>query len=142
VLGYVEEAKQSGIPFEAIEQSQDTPAVRALLREAADAGVVLLKNTAHVLPIKPTPGMKIAVIGPNAKAAAFSGGGSANLAPTHTVTPYAAIAQAAKEAGATVEHAIGTQADRWLPLLTPYITLPGKTVGKEPGLMCHFYDQK
>jgi beta-glucosidase len=142
VLDYVQNAKESGIAFEAEEKSLDTPEVRALLREAADAGVVLLKNSAGVLPLVPKQGTKIAVIGPNAKSPAYSGGGSANLAPTYTVTPYDAILKVANEVGATVECLKAADTERWLPLLTPYITLPGNKVGAEPGVMSHFYDAK
>jgi len=71
VLKFVEEAIESGIPFGAKEESIDTPAVRGLLRESAVGGVVLLKNDNNVLPLKPRAGAKIAVIGPNARKAAF-----------------------------------------------------------------------
>lgn len=66
VLHFVREAMESGIPADAEEGTIDTPAVRTLLKEAATAGVVLLKNEQAVLPIKATKGLKIAVIGPNA----------------------------------------------------------------------------
>ncbi|KAL1406447.1 hypothetical protein Q8F55_008146 [Vanrija albida] len=136
VLGFVNEAIKSGIPFDAEEQSIDTPEVRALLRESAGAAVVLLKNERALLPLKPAAGTKIAVIGPNAKNATTAGGGSANLAPTYTVTPHDAIAKAAAEAGASVSYALGAAGDRWLPLLSPYIFLEDGT----PGVNCHFYD--
>lgn len=142
VLAYVQKAQASGIPFEAEEKSEDTPAVRALLREAAESGVVLLKNDDKVLPLAPKQGMTIAVIGPNANFAAYSGGGSANLNPTYTVTPLQAIQQAAEEFGGSVKYAVGADGAKWLPLLNPFTIAPDGQVGDGPGVICDFYDQK
>ncbi|KNX49905.2 beta-glucosidase [Cryptococcus deuterogattii R265] len=141
VLHYVQEAQQSGIDFEKIEETIDTHDVRALLREAADSAVVLLKNDKDVLPISSLNGKKIAVIGPNAKTAAYAGGGSANLAPTYLVTPLEAITTYAHKVGAKVGYTIGSDNSRWTPLLTPFIHHP--TMGKDagPGVQCDFYIQ-
>ncbi|WWC87448.1 uncharacterized protein L201_002337 [Kwoniella dendrophila CBS 6074] len=142
VLHYVREAQQSGIDFEKEEDTINTPQVRALLREAADSAVVLLKNDQGILPISSSlTSNKIAVIGPNAKIAAYAGGGSANLAPTYLVTPLEAITKDAEALGAKVEYTIGADSSRWTPLLTPYIHHPvnGKAAG--PGVQCDFYDQ-
>ncbi|WWD20488.1 hypothetical protein CI109_104964 [Kwoniella shandongensis] len=141
VLHYVREAQQSGIEFEKEEDTINTPKVRALLREAADSAVVLLKNDKDILPIAQSGSQKIAVIGPNARTAAYAGGGSANLAPTYLVTPLQAITKQAEQLGATVEYTIGSDASRWTPLLTPFIHHPqnGKAAG--PGVQCDFYDQ-
>lgn len=115
--------------------------MRALLRDSATGGVVLLKNSAGVLPLTPRRGMKIAVIGPNAKASAYSGGGSASLLPTYTVTPYQAISAEAEKVGANVEYAMGADNSRFTPLLTPFISLPDGVTGH--GIVCaEFYDQK
>ncbi|ADV25102.1 beta-glucosidase [Cryptococcus gattii E566] len=141
VLHYVQEAQQSGIDFEKVEETIDTPNVRALLREAADSAVVLLKNDKDVLPISSPSGKKIAVIGPNAKTACYAGGGSANLAPTYLVTPLEAITTHAHKVGAKVGYTIGSDNSRWTPLLTPFIHHP--TMGKDagPGVQCDFYIQ-
>lgn len=135
----MKEAQDSGIPFEAKEKSIDSPAVRALLREAAAASVVLLKNDAQVLPINAISGSKIAVIGPNARASCYSGGGSASLAPTYLVSPLEAITKAAKDHGAQVEYTVGVDNNRWTPLLTPFMSYPDST-GDGPGVLCDFYD--
>lgn len=144
VLGYVQEAQKSGIPFEADEGTIDTPHVRALLREAANAGIVLLKNDDHVLPLKTDAmkGKKIAIIGPNAKASAYSGGGSANLSPTYTITPFEALSKAEKELDMEVAYSIGADGSRWLPLLTPYIFFPGGQKGDAPAVVCDFFTEK
>jgi beta-glucosidase len=126
VLNFVRHAQQSGIPFEAKEGTIDTPEVHALLREAADASIVLLKNESDVLPVTPTPGMKIAVIGSNAKNPPYAGGGSANLLPTYTITPLQAIEKVAADVGGTVQWEMGVDAARWTPLLTDFLSLPDK----------------
>ncbi|WVR04181.1 hypothetical protein IAU60_001181 [Kwoniella sp. DSM 27419] len=154
VLNYVREAQASGIAFEKEEETIDTPEVRALLREAADAAIVLLKNDLGILPLSTShlataqpssasadlQGKKIAVIGPNARAAAYAGGGSASLPATYTVTPLQALTQGAEEVGATVEYTIGSDSSRWTPLLTPYISHPAKSPADGPGVDIDFYD--
>ena len=61
------------------ERADDRPEHRALIRRAGAEGAVLLKNDG-MLPLDRSSG-KIAVIGPNAKAAQIMGGGSAQLNP-------------------------------------------------------------
>lgn len=140
-MHYVKEAQLSGIPFDAKESSIDTTEVRALLREAAGAAVVLLKNDNNVLPLSQIKGKKIAVIGPNARGTCYSGGGSASLAPTYLVSPLEAITSAAEATGATVEYTVGADNNRWTPLLTPFISYPADVAGvKGPGVVCDFYD--
>ncbi|OCF58241.1 beta-glucosidase [Kwoniella mangroviensis CBS 10435] len=141
VLHYVREAQQSGIDFEKEEDTINTPEVRALLREAADSAIVLLKNEHKVLPISVSDKKKIAVIGPNARTASYAGGGSANLAPTYLVTPLQAITRHAESIGAEVKYTIGSDSSRWTPLLTPYISHPKKGKAAGPGVQCDFYDQ-
>lgn len=94
------------------------------------------------MPISSPNGKKIAVIGPNAKTASYSGGGSANLPPTYLITPLEAITTYAESVGAKVEYTIGSDSSRWTPLLTPFIHHP--TMGKDagPGVQCNFYAQK
>lgn len=58
---------------------------RALSREAARKSIVLLKNDAEILPLK--PGSSLAVIGRLANLANTGDGGSSNTRPTHVVTP-------------------------------------------------------
>jgi len=64
---------------------------RLLLRRAAAESIVLLKNQDHVLPFSKSK--KTAIIGPNAKIAAFCGGGSASLLPYYSISPYEAISK-------------------------------------------------
>jgi beta-glucosidase len=90
VLKLVKYAKESGIPENAPETTENnTPETSAFLRKLAAEAIVLLKNEDNILPLKKEE--SIAVIGPNAKYAAYSGGGSASLTPYYTVTPYDGI---------------------------------------------------
>ncbi|KAM0752674.1 hypothetical protein T439DRAFT_298947 [Meredithblackwellia eburnea MCA 4105] len=141
VLRFVKEAQESGIPFDAEEGTIDNAQVRALLRESAAAGVVLLKNEKNVLPLKAEKGKKIAVIGPNAKDAWISGGGSASLRPTYTVSPLEALTKAAEEVGATVAFEEGADTSRWSPLLSKALRLPGGKAGDAQGVRWDFYDK-
>ncbi|KAK4704566.1 beta-glucosidase, partial [Phenoliferia sp. Uapishka_3] len=121
VLTLVNKAIASGIPFNAQESSIDTPELRALLRQASSSAVVLLKNSASLLPISSST-KSIAVIGSNAKISVPSGGGSASLVSTYTISPLEGITEAAKAIGATVEYSAGASAFRYLPLLDPLMT--------------------
>jgi beta-glucosidase len=65
---------------------------RAVLAEAAAAGMVLLRNQDAMLPLLPGSVASIAVIGPNAAAPCYQGGTFAKIAVTpDAVTPIAAI---------------------------------------------------
>lgn len=137
----MQHAQRSGIPFEAQEGTIDTPEVHNLLREAAASSIVLLKNEAQVLPVSPKKGMKIAVIGSNAKTPPYAGGGSANLLPTYTITPLKAIQNIATKYGGSVEWAMGADTARWTPLLTDFLSLPDKQ-DKASVVRAEFYDSK
>ncbi|GAA5877443.1 hypothetical protein JCM16303_003334 [Sporobolomyces ruberrimus] len=121
VLELANYAIDSGIPFYAGEDKVDSPELRALLREAASNAVVLLKNDDSLLPLSKTSAKSIAVIGSNAKVAFPSGGGSASLASTYTISPLDAISAQAREAGASVEFSMGAAVFRYVPLLDPYL---------------------
>lgn len=94
--------------------------MRKVLRTAAADSIVLLKNDKKILPLA-SGYKKIAVIGPNAKVAVTSGGGSASLLSTYTVSPLEGIRNAAQKIGADVKYTLGTPSNRYLPLLDPFI---------------------
>ena len=73
------------------DHADDRPVHRALIRRAGAEAAVLLKND-DVLPLAPQG--TIAVIGPNAKTAQIMGGGSAQLNPHYTVSPWEGLLQA------------------------------------------------
>jgi beta-glucosidase len=69
----------------------DTPEQKAVVRKAATESIVLLKNTADVLPLDATKIHSIAVIGPNAATARTGGGGSSHVDPKYSIAPLEGI---------------------------------------------------
>jgi len=61
------------------------------MRNTAAESIVLLKNDNDILPLQPTMLKKVAIVGGNAKALVFSGGGSASLKPSYFVSPFNGI---------------------------------------------------
>ncbi len=107
-----------------------TPAHQAVSAAVAEAGTVLLKNSGGTLPLAASGGGKIAVIGPAASAQPdYTGGGSAYVTSTFSVTPLQGI-QAAAGAGTSVSYTQGLPTDTSLtPIpsadLTPAYTGTG-----------------
>ncbi|KAJ5737710.1 uncharacterized protein N7483_002835 [Penicillium malachiteum] len=123
VLKLVQKASKSGIPQRAPETQLNRAQDRGLLRKIASEAIVLLKNEENILPLDKN--RKVAVIGPNAKIAAYCGGGSAALNPYYTVTPFEGISNSA---AAGVEFSQGVYAHQMLPLLGKRMcTEDGKT---------------
>ena len=105
------------VPYAAIPpDSNDSPAHRALAREAAVKSIVLLKNEGGLLPLKPTA-RTIAVIGPDADnldalVANYHG------TPAAPVTPLAGMRAWAAAHGARVVYARGADLAPNMPSLT------------------------
>lgn len=102
------------------ERTLSSPTNNALNRLTAASAVVLLKNTAKILPLSLSSSLKsIAVIGPNAKTRTVSGGGSAFLTSAYVITPLEGIQNAVKEAGDEVEisYATGCSGTSFLVLI-------------------------
>ncbi|MFZ4506485.1 MAG: beta-glucosidase H [Fimbriimonas sp.] len=76
---------------------------RATTLEAAQKGVVLLKNAKNLLPLRAT-GARIAVIGPNAYPGVPTGGGSGAVTPFHTVSLLEGLSNAVGAAGNVTFH--------------------------------------
>lgn len=91
----------------------DSPAQRALAREAATSSIVLLKNEKEILPL--VAPASIAVIGPCAASPTILGGGSALVSPYYSVTPLQALRN--RFADVVVEHAPGCVISETLPLI-------------------------
>jgi beta-glucosidase len=85
-----------------------------LLRTAAAAGIVLLRNE-NLLPLSPDG--RIAVLGPNASATRIQGGGSAGVYPAEVISPLDGI-RAAMAGRGTVVHTAGVYLTEWPPPLT------------------------
>lgn len=72
------------------EHELDRPEDRALLREAAAAGTVMVANNG-LLPLDPAMSGSVAVIGPNARKAQIMGGGSATVQSYRNVSLMGAL---------------------------------------------------
>jgi beta-glucosidase len=97
------------------ESTDDDPSTYAVIRRAAAAGTVLLKND----PVGDTPllpllrNSRIALIGPYAATGRVQGGGSAKVRPHRP----SALLPALRERGFPVEHHVGCHIDRFLPAM-------------------------
>ncbi|KAI8675710.1 Beta-glucosidase [Fusarium keratoplasticum] len=96
----------------------DRPEHRALIRDAGARGIVLLKNSNHVLPINKenTKGKKIALIG-YAKVGLAHGGGSAAVNAHYKITPWDALHTALGE-HVEFAFAMGAHRERLLAPIT------------------------
>lgn len=94
----------------------DDPRHRALIREAAAASFVLLRNEDTLLPLDRTRLARVAVIGAAADAAWIMGGGSAALDPHPPITPRAGITAALPDS-VPVEFSRGPAATDTIPVL-------------------------
>ncbi len=108
-----------------------------LLRTAAAASFVLLRNRGAVLPLDLPAVGGVAVLGPNAIYPTIQGGGSAGVAPVGVDTPARAL-QAALAGRATVVTAVGCQTWQTLPE-PPAASLRDPSTG-EPGVRLEFLD--
>jgi beta-glucosidase len=107
------------------ERAEDRPEHRALAREAAIAGMVLLRNDRGALPVDPAELGRVAVLGPNAEEGRFQGGGSSIVQPHYVVHPLAALRERLEPLGILVEHVPGADGQRFLPPSTPATWVPG-----------------
>jgi len=97
-----------------------TPAHQAISQDIAEQGSVLLKNAESALPLKPTSGQTIALIGPTASATVTGGvsaknvcsmgavGRSNTMSCDGLIAPDTAITARAAQDGATVTSYLGT----------------------------------
>ncbi len=102
-----------------VELADNRPEHRDLIRRAGAEGAVLLTNNG-ILPL-PAPKGKVAVIGPNAKVAQIMGGGSAQLNPHYSVSPWQGLVARLGEDALT--YAPGCTNHRWEPVLNGDFTV-------------------
>ncbi len=119
------------------ERAVDKPEHRALIREAAGEGIVLLKNEGSLLPLDEGRIKRIAVIGPNARVARIMGGGSAQVAPHYAVSPLEGIQRRCGDA-IQVEYELGCTNHRGTPLIEPGWLTPATGEGR--GLTCEYFN--
>ncbi|PYI09922.1 beta-glucosidase J [Aspergillus sclerotiicarbonarius CBS 121057] len=132
ILKLINWVEPLGIPGHAPEEALNRPQDQALLRRAAAESVVLMKNEDNFLPL--SKDKSILVIGPNAKIAAYCGGGSASLDPYYTVSPYDGVAA---KTNAAIHFSQGVYSHKELPLLGPLL----KTADNKPGFNFRVYNE-
>lgn len=130
VLKLVKKSAKARVPQNAPETQLNRPADQSLLRKVAADSIVLLKNQDSILPL--SRDRKVAVIGPNARVAAYCGGGSASLNAYYTTTPLEGIKSLAKSG---VDFAQGAYGFQMLPELGKELTVDGK-----PGFRLRFFN--
>lgn len=131
VLKIVKEAAKSGVAEDAKEGELDRPEDQRFLRRVAAESIVLLKNEKSILPFDKSN--TVAVIGPNAKVATYSGGGSASLLPYYAVTPFDGVSNQCE----SVRFSQGAYSHKELPLLGKSL----RTFGGRSGFMFRAYNK-
>lgn len=116
LLRLLERANVFEHPHEEPERAIDSPEQRALAREAAAEGIVLLKNEYELLPLQTEKLTSLAIIGPNAQTARIMGGGSSRVNPHYAVTPFEAVVRRAGE-GVQIGYEPGCTNHKLLPLI-------------------------
>jgi beta-glucosidase len=96
------------------EAEEDDPGRRAVARELAVAGTVLLRNDG-VLPLEPATVRRVALIGPNARDLQVGGGGSSQVTPLAHGSLVEELRRRLPAAEVAVEE--GCSIDRGLPAL-------------------------
>ncbi|KAH7033647.1 LOW QUALITY PROTEIN: family 3 glycoside hydrolase [Microdochium trichocladiopsis] len=126
------------------EQAIDKPEVRALIRETAAHGAVLLKNANQVLPLskEKVKGKKIAVLG-LAKTPLAHGGGSASVNAHYKISPWDAL-QSALGDSAELSFSSAFHTQRLLSPINKDNTEVGTVTGLDgkPGWTIEWHDLK
>ncbi|MCB0070886.1 MAG: glycoside hydrolase family 3 C-terminal domain-containing protein [Caldilineaceae bacterium] len=118
------------------EESIDRPEHRALIRRAAAAGAVLLKNDDATLPLNAADLGTLAVIGPNAAVASMMGGGSAQVNAHYSVAPLEGLRNRLGDT-VRIDYAQGCAIYRTLPPVdAALLTTPDGA----PGLRADFFN--
>ncbi|KAE8145673.1 glycoside hydrolase superfamily [Aspergillus avenaceus] len=119
------------------EDAADDPNFHRITREAAQNGLVLLKNEGQ-LPLRPTTLGRVAIIGPNAQRPTAGGSGSAAVNPFYVTTPKDCLTEAiqAVNPATEVKHEPGIPCNLRPGLLGGTLTTPD---GSQPGLTVSFY---
>ena len=138
LLRLLQKTGQLEQPAEQAEQAIDLPEHRALIRETAAEGIVLLKNADGALPLHADKLLSVAIIGPNAQEARIMGGGSAQVNAHYRVTPYdGVVSKLGKEVA--VGFSQGCTIHKMLPLADSGQFFAGQT-GTEPGFEVEYFN--
>lgn len=126
-------------PGEVPEQAIDRPEHRAIARQAAAEGIVLLKNEQGALPLQADTLRSLALIGPNARTARIMAGGSSQVTAHYAISPFEAITRRAA-AQTQVGYEQGCSNDRSLPLLDMQLLLKGGQEGATHALTVEYFN--
>ena len=116
LLELLERTGRFANPEDVAERSIDRPEHRAVARQAAAEGIVVLKNERDVLPLRREGLKSLAVIGPNAKVARIMGGGSARVNAHYAITPFDGLT-AKLGSDVAIGYELGCTNHKALPLL-------------------------
>ena len=130
ILNVASFCKRFENPIRKPERDNDTKLKRKLLKDAAQEGMVLLKNDG-ILPLKKDI-KSIGIIGPNAEKAQIIGGGSATLVPYHESHPVSSFQNNFSEK-TIVKSAKGCHTYRYLPEIN-------KSLTKENGFLVEYFN--
>jgi len=108
-----------------------------LLREAAAASFVLLRNHGDVLPLDASAVKSLAIVGPNALYPVIQGGGSAGVMPVSVAVPAESV-RAALPGHVDVRTAVGC--NTWQSVPEPPAGSLHDPVTGEPGVRLEFID--
>jgi beta-glucosidase len=107
-------------------RTEDQATDAALIRRIGNEAIVLLKNESSVLPIRRG---KVAVIGPNARNAVITGGGSARLRSAWCVTPWQGLVDNKPEE-VDLRYTLGCKGSKFLPVFgQEFTSMDGATPG-------------
>ncbi len=130
-MGYFDQAKPDT-------GACNTPEHRAIARQVANEGIVLLKNDNGILPVR-NDVRSIAVIGRNASKLMYGGSGSSHVTPFNTVSPLEALESRAGENYTIIyEPGIFDEKD-FIPVLSESLKPPDE-YGEKHGLLGTYYN--
>ena len=130
ILNVASFCKRFENPIRKPERDNDSKLKRKLLKDAAQEGMVLLKNDG-ILPLKKDI-KSIGIIGPNAEKAQIIGGGSATLVPYHESHPVSSFQNNFSEK-TIVKSAKGCHTYRYLPEIN-------KSLTEENGFLVEYFN--
>ena len=130
ILNVASFCKRFENPIRKPEMDNDSKIKRKLLKDAAQEGMVLLKNDG-ILPLKKDI-KSIGIIGPNGEKAQIIGGGSATLVPYHESHPVSSFQNNFSEK-TIVKSAKGCHTYRYLPEIN-------KSLTKENGFLVEYFN--
>ncbi|MEY4401590.1 MAG: hypothetical protein RL072_1455 [Actinomycetota bacterium] len=115
LLRLIERTRAHERPASSTEQTVDDENEREVVRRAAAAGAVLVRNVDGALPLEPGTVASIAVLGPNAKATRTQGGGSSSLQSIETVSLLKGLAE--RYGHDAIKYRRGVSIDKLAPII-------------------------